>query len=88
MPKVELSLALSSRGRSILNMSAEELLISLSTELLSSKTILTPGRYSVSLGKIWISTGEGRTEITAILSFRVEAPPSSDKQRAIARVFS
>ncbi len=88
MPKVELSLALSSRGRSILNMSAEELLISLSTELLSSKTILTPGRYSVSLGKIWISSGEGRSEITAILSFQVNAPPSTDKQRAIARAFS
>jgi len=88
MPKVELSLALSSRGRSILNTSVEELLISLSTELLSSRTILTPGRYSVSLGKIWISSGEGRSEITAILSFQVNAPPSDAKQRAIARAFS
>jgi len=88
MPKVELSLALSSRGRSILNMSTEELLISLSKELLSSRTILKVGSYSVSLGKIWISTGEGRSETSAILSFRISVPPSTDKQRAVARVFS
>jgi len=69
-------------------MSVEELLISLSTELLSSTTILRPGRYSVNLGKIWISSGEGRSETTAILSFQVNVPPSTAKQRAIARVFS
>ena len=87
MTKVEFSLALSSRGRSILSMSVEELLISLSTELLNSKTILTPGRYSVSLGKMWVSSGEGRTEITGTLSFQIDRP-STDKQRAVARVFS
>ena len=88
MPKVERSLDLSSRGRSILRMSMDEHLTSLLKELLSTRTILTPGSYSVSLGKIWISTGEGRSETSAILSFRISAPPSTDKQRAIARVFS
>jgi hypothetical protein len=42
----------------------------------------------VSLGKMWVSTGAGRMEITATLSFQVEAQPSLAKQRAIARAFS
>ncbi len=88
MPKVELSLALSSRGRSTLSMSVEELLTLLSSELLSSTMTLSPGSYSVSLGKIWVSCGEGRMETTATLSFRIEPQPSLAKQRAIARAFS
>jgi len=88
MPKVELSLALSSRGRSILNTSMEEHLIALCGELLNTRTILMPGIYSVSLGKIWVSTGEVRTEISAILSFRVEPPITPAKQAAVAAAFS
>jgi len=88
MHKVELSLALSSRGRSILRTSLEEHLIALSKELLSTKTILTPGTYSVSLGKLWVSDGGARMEILAILSFRVEPQPSPAKQAAVAAAFS
>lgn len=88
MPKVELSLALSSRGRSILSMSLEEHLISLSTELWSTTMTLKPGNYSVPLGKIWISCGGHRTEITGTLNFRIDPPPSPAKQAAIAAAFS
>jgi hypothetical protein len=88
MPKVELSLALSSRGRSILNTSLEKHLIALSSELVSTTTILRPGSYSVSLGKVWVSTGEGRTEISAILSFRIESPITPAKQAAVAAAFN
>jgi len=88
MRKVELSLALSSRGRSILRTSMEEHLTALCAELLSTKTILILGTYSVSLGKIWVSTGEVRTEISAILSFRVEPPITPAKQAAVAAAFS
>jgi len=88
MPKVELSLALSSRGRSILRTPVEELLTQLLSELASSTTILTRGRYSVPLEKAWVSTGEGRMEISVILSFQIESLPSPAKQRAVARAFS
>lgn len=88
MPKVELSLALSSRGRSILLTSMDEHLTALLRELLSTTTILTPGIYSASLGKIWVSTGAVRTEITATLNFRVEPEISPAKQAAVAAAFS
>ena len=88
MLKVELSLALSSRGRSILNTSLEEHLTALCAELLNTRTILLPGMYSVSLGKIWVSSGEARSEISVILSFQTEPMPSPAKQRAVARAFS
>ncbi len=88
MPKVELSLALSSRGRSILSTSLEEHLTLLLSELLSTKTILTPGIYSVSLGKAWVSTGVGRMETSVTLSFRIHEPPSAAKQAAVGRAFS
>jgi hypothetical protein len=88
MPKVELSLALSSRGRSILSTSLERHLTALLSELLSTKTILMPGTYSVSLGKAWVSSGGGRSEISVILSFRIEPSPSPAKQAAIAAAFS
>jgi len=88
MLKVELSLALSSRGRSILRTSMEEHLTSLLKELLSTTMILKPGIYSVSLGKAWVSIGAERMETSVTLSFRVREHPSPDKQRAVARAFS
>jgi hypothetical protein len=88
MHKVELSLALSLRGRSILRTSMEEHLIALLSELQSTTTTRKPGRYSVSLGRAWVSTGEERTAISVILSFHVENPLPPDKQRAIARAFA
>ena len=88
MHKVELSLALSSRGRSILRTSLEEHLIALSRELLSTKTILTPGIYSVSLGKMWVSDGAVRSEISVTLSFRTHPEISPAKQAAVAAAFS
>ena len=88
MLKVELSLALSSRGRLILNTSLERHLIALLQELLSTTTILTPGIYSVSLGKAWVSSGADRSEISVTLSFRIEPRPSPAKQAAIAAAFS
>jgi hypothetical protein len=87
MPKVELSLALSSRGRKILLMSTEELLTSLSLALLSTTTTLKPGSYSVPLGKIWVSAGEPRSEISVTLRFTREPTPSAAKQAAIAAAF-
>jgi hypothetical protein len=42
----------------------------------------------VSLGKLWVSSGAARTEISVILSFRVEPTPSPAKQAAIAAAFS
>jgi hypothetical protein len=69
-------------------MSVEELLTVLSSELLSTMTIRKPGSYLVSLGKVWVSTGVDRTEITATLSFRIEPKPSPAKQAAIAAAFS
>ena len=88
MPKVERSLDLSSRGRSILRMSMDEHLTSLLRELLSTRTILTPGSYSVSLGKIWVFDGAARSEITVTLRFQVEPPISPAKQAAVAAAFS
>jgi hypothetical protein len=88
MLKVELSLALSSRGRSILRTSMEEHLTALLRELLSTKTILMPGIYSVPLGKAWVSTGGEPMEITVTLSFRVEPRISLAKQAAVGRAFS
>jgi len=88
MPKVELSLALSSRGRLILNTSLERHLIALLSELLSTKTILMPGIYSVSLGKAWVSTGAERSEISVTLNFRIEPHVSPAKQAAVGRAFS
>jgi hypothetical protein len=88
MHKVERSLDLSSRGRAILRMSMDEHLTSLCRELLSTRTILKPGSYSVSLGKIWACDGAVRTEITATLSFRVEPPITPAKQAAVAAAFS
>jgi hypothetical protein len=88
MSKVEPALALSLRGRSILSTSVAELLTQLSSELVNSRTTLKDGVYSVSLGKLWVSTGADRTEITATLSFRIEPPVSAAKQRAVARAFS
>ena len=88
MPKVERSLDLSSRGRSILRMSMDEHLTALLKELLSTTTILRPGTYSAALGKIWVSSGEVRTEITVTLSFRVEPELTPAKQAAVAAAFS
>lgn len=88
MQKVELSLALSSRGRLILRTSLEEHLISLSKELLSTRIGRRPGTHSVSLGKIWASDGVGRTAISVILNLRVEPRLSPDKQLAIGQAFS
>jgi hypothetical protein len=88
MHKVDLSLDLSSPGLSIRNMSVGELLIALSRQLLSTKTILTPGMHSATLGKLWASDGGDRMEITAILSLRIEDRLTPAKQRAVARVFS
>jgi hypothetical protein len=42
----------------------------------------------VPLGKIWISCGGHRTEITGTLNFRIDPPPSPAKQAAIAAAFS
>jgi hypothetical protein len=65
----------------------DEHLTSLLRELLSTKTTRTPGNYSVSLGKVWVSDGAGRTEISVTLNFRVEAELSPAKQAAIAAAF-
>jgi len=88
MRKVERSLDLSSRGRSILRTSMDEHLTALLEALLSTRTILTPGNCSASLGKIWVSDGGGRTEITVTLNFRVEPEISLAKQAAVAAAFS
>ncbi len=87
MHKVELSLALSSLGRLILSTSMEEHLIARCEELLSTRTILMPGIYSASLGKIWVSSGEVRMEISVTLNFRVEPPLLPAKQAAVAAAF-
>ena len=89
MRKVELSLALSSRGRARLRMSMEELLTSLSQTLLSTSMTPRPGIYSVQLGKIWVSDGADHTEISATLSLRLDSQPiCSAKRAAIAAAFS
>jgi len=88
MHKVERSLDLSSRGRSILRMSMDEHLTALLSELLNMRTTLIPGTYSASLGKIWGSDGGARTEITVTLNFRVEGPITPGKQAAVAAAFS
>ena len=88
MPKVELSLALSSRGRSILRTSLDEHLTAQLLELLSTKMIRTPGTYSVSLGKAWVFDGEATSEISVILSYRLEPPLSSAKRAAVAAAFA
>jgi hypothetical protein len=69
-------------------MSMDEHLTALLKELLSTTTILRVGIYSAPLGKIWVSVGAGRTEITATLSFRVEPELTSAKQAAVAAAFS
>ncbi len=84
MHKVVLSLALSSRGRSILRMSMEEHLTALLRELLSTTTILTPGTYSVSLGKAWALNGAEPSEISVTLSFRSE-PISAERSPLLRR---
>jgi hypothetical protein len=88
MSKVELSLALSSRGRSTLSTPLEKHLIALCEVLQTMKMTRTPGIYSASLGKAWVSDGADRSEITVTLSFRVEPSPSSAKQAAVAAAFS
>jgi hypothetical protein len=88
MPKVVRSLDLSSRGRSILLTSMDEHLTSLLKELLSTRTILMPGTFSASLGKVWALHGGVHTEITVTLNFRVEPPISPAKQAAVAAAFS
>jgi hypothetical protein len=69
-------------------MSMDEHLTALLKELLSTTTILRPGTYSAALGKIWVSSGGVRTEITVTLSFRVEPELSPAKQAAVAAAFS
>jgi hypothetical protein len=69
-------------------MSMDEHLTALLRELLSTRTILTPGNYSVGLGKIWALDGVGHTEITVTLNFRVEPPITPAKQAAVAAAFS
>jgi len=69
-------------------MSMDEHLTALLRELLNTTTILKPGIYSASLGKMWVSTGGVRTEITVTLSFRVEPELSLAKQAAVAAAFS
>lgn len=86
MRKVVHALAGSSRGRSILRMSTDELLTSLFQELLSSTTILKPGRYSVSLGKVWACDGAETLETTVTLSFSAPVAVSRGKARAVQRL--
>lgn len=89
MLKVELSLALSSRGRALLRTSMEEHLISLCKALLSTSMTPKPGTYSVQLGKIWASNGADRSEISVTLNLKVEPRPVSPaKLAAIAAAFS
>jgi hypothetical protein len=88
MLKVELSQALSSRGRRILRMSVEELLTSLSAALPSMTTGPRHGSFSVPLGKMWVSDGGERTEITVTLRLMVEPKVSPAKQAAVAAAFA
>ena len=88
MPKVVLSLALSSRGRLILNTSMEEHLIALFGELQKSMTTPKPGIYLVPLGKMWGWFGEAPTEITVTLNFQIEPELTPAKRAALAAAFS
>lgn len=85
--KVALSLALSSRGRSILATPLGEHLTALSEELLSTRMILMPGSYSVNWGKAWDLSGAVPLEITVTLSLGISGT-SLAKQAAVGRAFA
>lgn len=78
MPKAELHLDLSSLGRARPRTRADELWTLLLSELLSTRTIPTPGTYLARSENRWVSSGAAIFKITATLSFQVsQVPPAT-----------
>jgi len=84
--KGDLILVPSSRGLVSQHISAEELLISHSSGLLSMTTILKAGNYWVFLAKVWVLNGEEVIPISVTLNYAVE--PKQKKDSAVFRAVS